>query len=429
VKELYLKALEEVRHHLKNELLPFWQQRALDREFGGFLTYFDKNGDPTGETDKALLTQARCLYSFSAAHRAGYGDGRFLELAQKGFEFLTRNFWDAEHQGWFWIVDREGIPVDPSKVVYGHAFVIYGLSEYFLASQDKTALRWANLTLSMLQNYAADIRFGGYFELMERDWSLKPGGEFGGDRKSFDVHMHLMEAFTKLYEASGQWLHKRCARQIIGLIFSHIIHPEYNLGISQFDFGWKPLQAILFKTVWGADRDVKGREGRPPDNTSYGHNVEFGWLLNEAVGICDLDRSDYLDRIKALYDHCLEYGIDWEKGGVFCEGPFEGPARERNKEFWQQAETLVAMLDAFELFGEEKYWKAYENVHRFVFDVVIDHKVGEWRPLLGPDNSPLREYMATAWKVNYHTIRAMLECEKRLQILIDKGGKNGGNSG
>lgn len=427
MKDLYQKALDEVQHHLREELLPFWQTRALDSKYGGFLTYFDKDGNPTGETDKALLTQARCLYSFSAAHRSGYGGGQFLELAKNGFDFLTQHLWDTKNQGWFWIVDREGKPVDTSKVVYGHSFVIYGLCEYFLASGDKTALRWANLTLNMLQNYASDILNGGYFELMEKDWSLKPGGDFGGDRKTMDVHMHLMEAFTKLYEASGHWFHKRCAVQIIELIFEHIIHPDNLLGMSQFSFGWEPMKAILFKTVWGADRDAEDKEGRPIDNTSYGHNVEFGWLLNDAIPKLDLDRLEYIQKIKALYEHCVEYGIDWENGGVYCEGPFEGPARERNKEFWQQAETLIAMLDAFEFYGDIKYWEAYHNVHRFVFDFVINHEIGEWWPLLGPDNNLIWEYMSTAWKVNYHTIRAMLECERRLQNFIDKGGKSGGD--
>lgn len=418
MKERMKQALDEVQRHLGDELLPFWLERGLDEEFGGFITSYDAEGKATGDTDKPLLTQARCVYSMSAAHRAGYGNGKFLERAKNGFEFLTEHYWDDEHDGWFWIAGRDGKTKDASKVVYGHSFVIYGLSEYYLASGDAKALEWAERTLTTLQLRAADNANGGYFELMERDWSFKPGGAFGGDRKSMDVHMHLMEAFTKLYEASGKSLHRWRAMQSIVLLFKRIIHPEYGTGMAQFSFDWEPLRAILFKTVWGADRDVENDEGRPLDNTSYGHNVEFGWLLNEAVGILDLEREEFLPRIKRLYDHGVEYGIDWDKGGVFCEGPNEGAARERNKEFWQQAETLIAMLDALEWFKDERYWEAYWNVHRFVFDLMINHDVGEWWPLFGPDNKRLWEYMSTSWKVNYHTIRSMLECEKRLGRLL-----------
>ena len=142
-------------------------------------------------------------------------------------------------------------------------------------------------------------------------------------------------------------------------------------------------------------------------------------LLFVVSRVLGLARESYLPRVRRLYDHCLEYGMDWERGGVYCEGPASGPARERNKEFWHQAETMIAMLDACRWFGDEQSWRAYDSVHRFVFDVVVHHEVGEWWPLFSADNERLWEYMSTAWKVNYHTIRAMLECERRLADLAD----------
>ena len=187
--------------------------------------------------------------------------------------------------------------------------------------------------------------------------------------------------------------------------------------LSQFGLDFTPRRAIIFKNVWGSDREADDPVGRPLDNTSYGHNVELGWLLNRSVEVLELGRDLYQDKIHRLYDHCLEYGIDWERGGVFCEGPHRGSARERNKEFWQQAETLVAMLDSLAEFQDKRYWEGYLNVHRFVFDHVINHPVGEWFPLLGPDNKKIWEYMGHAWKINYHTLRSMLECERRLREL------------
>ena len=72
-----------------------------------------------------------------------------------------------------------------------------------------------------------------------------------------------------------------------------------------------------------------------------------------------------------------------EYGGVYVEGPHDGgPAHDTQKEFWQQAETLIGMLDGCALFGLDPYWTAYEAVHRFVFDKVVNREVGEWWPLL-----------------------------------------------
>ncbi|HNT88704.1 MAG TPA: AGE family epimerase/isomerase [Candidatus Hydrogenedentes bacterium] len=408
----------EIENHLQNELLPFWLTHGVDKEHGGFLTYFDRDGNPTGETDKTLVCQTRCIYTYASAHRAGFGDGKFLEMARQGVEFLIKHFWDEENAGWHWICRRDGTPLSTLKIMYGHSFAIYALSEYAMASGDHRGIEMAEETYETITRLAADNEHGGFFEFMERDWTPRSGGRSGGDRKSLDVHMHLMEAFTNLYEATGVIGYKEDTEYVINLIFEHMVHPKHGTGIAQFTLDWQPVRAIIFDNVWGSDRDAAEDEGRPLDNTSYGHNVEFGWLLKHAIDICGLDLEAFKPRIRKLYDHCVQYGIDWEGGGVFCEGPHDGPARERNKEFWQQAETLIAMLDGFEIFGDEKFLDAYENMHGFVMDYVINHEVGEWFPLFDEDNNLLWDYMGHAWKINYHTVRSMIECDRRLNRLL-----------
>lgn len=411
------KLLEEMHHHLHRELLPFWLTHGVDEEYGGYLTYLDRNGNPTGETVKTHLCQCRMIYTYSSAHRAGLGNGRCLDIARQGVDFMLRHFWDDKNEGWFWTCERDGTPLNRSKLTYGHSFAIYCLSEYCMASQDNAALEWALKTYNVLQTRIADNFRGGYYEFMEEDFSLKRPGKYGGDRKSFDVHMHLMEAMTNLYEATRSRVHRDRTLEIVNLIFARMIHPAFGTGIAQFSFDWEPLRAILFADVWGSDRDVDDQEGRPLDNTSFGHNVEFAWLLNHTIRILNLDRGEYLEAFRKLYDHAVQYGVDWKNGGIFCEGPNEGPARERNKEFWQQAECLVGFLDAFLLFNDRKYLDAYENIHRFVMDSVINHPVGEWFPLFDENNNLMWDYMGHAWKINYHTVRAAIQSCQRLETL------------
>src|SRR4030042_151586 len=66
----------------------------------------------------------------------------------------------------------------------------------------------AERTFELVQKYAADTANGGYREMFLADWQPRPAGPYGGDRKSFDVHMHLMEAYTALYELSGAEIHQ-----------------------------------------------------------------------------------------------------------------------------------------------------------------------------------------------------------------------------
>ncbi|HOG30458.1 MAG TPA: AGE family epimerase/isomerase, partial [Vicinamibacterales bacterium] len=70
-KERIRAARDELRRHLTEELLPFWLARCKDDVNGGFVTHFDQHGKDTGEDEKSLIAQSRCVYTFAAAHRAG----------------------------------------------------------------------------------------------------------------------------------------------------------------------------------------------------------------------------------------------------------------------------------------------------------------------------------------------------------------------
>ena len=75
------------------------------------------------------------------------------------------------------------------------------------------------------------------------------------------------------------------------------------------------------------------------------------------------------------------------------------------------------LLDAVILLGDEKYLEAYKNVHRFVFDKVINKGVDEWYPLLTRRGEPIWTHMGHSWKINYHTVRAMIQSIQRIEKL------------
>lgn len=418
-KQELVQLKNEAENHLVNELLPFWTTRMIDKENGGYLTHFDENGNDTGEDEKSLIAQTRCLYTLSSAHRAGYGDGELAAMASHGVDFLLNKMWDNENGGFFWMMDRKGNVQIDKKIIYGHSFAIYSLSEYTLATGDSRGVEYAEKVFRLIQEYCADTMYGGYWEMFQRDWTLCGPGSQGGDRKTLDVHMHLMEAFTTLYESTGKEVHRRKLLEIIDLLLNRIIHPEYKTGIPQFYKDWSVAPQIKFDIIWGWDRfSEDGQKGNATDNTCYGHNAEFAWLLNHALDILKENPENYSGLFRTIYDHTINNGIDYEYGGVFVEGPHSGGVYDREKEFWQQAEVLIGLLDAVILLGDEKYMDAYKNVHRFVFDKVINKGVGEWYPLLTRKGEPIWTHMSHSWKINYHTVRAMVQSIKRLEKII-----------
>ena len=415
------EVLSRTESYLADILLPFWVQRSPDREAGGFLTYFDREGRPTGETTKTFLMQIRMLYTMSSAHRAGYGDGRCAELARMGADFILDHYWDEPHEGWIWIADRNGSPTFTGKIGYGQCFGMYAFSEYCLATGDPRGREAAERTYAAVSKHMADSRHGGYFEIMQPDWQPERPGKFGGDRKSMDVHMHMMEALTTLYELTESATHRRRLLDVIDLIITRMLRTRDGTGYMQFSLDFTPLPAIMFEVEWGSDQQPEDGAARPLEYTSYGHNVEFAWLLLRSADVLGIPRATYAEVVRRICDQCVEFGIDHELGGVYIEGPHDAPPCNLHKQFWQQAEVLVGMLDAYALLGEEKYWAAFRNVYDFVFDRFVNMPAGgEWCALLDRDGAPLWDYLGHAWKISYHTVRSMIQTVVRLRSLLGK---------
>jgi mannobiose 2-epimerase len=221
-----------------------------------------------------------------------------------------------------------------------------------------------------------------------------------------------------LYEASGNDIHRRKLKESIDILIYKIMDPATGTGIPQFWADWSVAPQIKFDIVWGWDRfQDGGQKASAVDNTSYGHNSEFGWLLMHALKVGKIDSTPYLANIKKAFYHSMENGIDWENGGVYVEGSHSGGPTDLEKEFWQQAEMLIGMLDAYLITKDEQFLKAYEQVHRFVFDKMINRNTGEWWPLMTREGEPIWRHMATNWKINYHNVRSMILSYEKLGEL------------
>ena len=413
------RRLERTEAYLQDTLLPFWIKRAPDPA-GGFLSHFDRHGEPTGATTKTFLMQIRLVYTFSHAARAGHHTDRCLELARAGADFVLDHYWDEQHGGWYWVADRDGQPTVRNKIGYGQCFAMYAMGEYWLATGDPRGREAMERTVAVVEEKMADPVHGGYLEIMERDWSPTPGPRSGGDRKSLDVHMHMMEALTTVYEVTGADEDRARLEAVIAILLDRMIDPEHGTGLMQFTPDFTPVRAIRFEGVaWGRDEDPDGEDSFPLDTTSYGHNVELGWLLLRAADALGVERRRYAPVVQRISDHCLSFGIDEAHGGVYVDGPAAAHTSNRKKQFWQQAEVMVGMLDAWSLLGDDRYWAAYENVDDFVFDHMIAWEGGgEWYGLCAQDGTPMWTDLATDYKISYHTVRAMVGVTARLRALL-----------
>jgi len=413
---------EEINIILQQKIIPFWLKRSVDTQYGGFLTCFNENGISSGDPDKYIVTQTRMLWGFSYLIDRCPPElqGEMNAAAKQGMAFFIEHFWDKKNGGFIWKTDRSGKILDDGKLVYGESFAIYALSEYYRRTHDPYALDYAEKTFDLLQKYTVDTLNGGYYENLESDWRRSAGGKYAGDRKSLDIHMHLMEAFTSLYAVSGKEIHGRKLREIIDILMKHMINTELGYGYNQFNVEFNRLPAINIYRTWNDDRETGEAVEVPTDTTSYGHNVELSWLMKLALDTIKTEIPEYTKVMRKLLDHSLKYGYDYEFGGIYRDGISDESVLVTDKEWWQNFEALVGYANGYLCFEDAQYLNALEGTWNFVRDKFINAEVGESRQLLNRRGEPVVSNMGNPWKGIYHTGRALSETLDRIEKIFAK---------
>ena len=382
--------------------LQFWVDHAPDREYGGVLGELDREGKPVPPGDKSVVLISRTLWSFSEAYRR-YPNPAYQRMAAECLKFLRDKMWDKANGGYYFSVTREGKPIDSTKQLNPMSYVLEGLAEYALAFHDSQAYREALDLFDLMDRHGHDNEYGGYRIAFTKDWHwLKDyedgpnaSGSFG--RKSYDWHLGLVEAFATLYDVTGEARVRSRLNELLDIFVNKIVDPENGYGRYYFTEDWKV-----------ADRKEDSKD------CEYGLDLEASWLLTEAAERVGRNQDARIRRASlALVDHALRDGFDREHGGIYRTGPADGPAANRDTGWWQQAEALVAFLNAYQFTGDAKYWHAFELEAHFVMDHFADHQYGEWYTGISRDGKVNTEKTGP-WKAPYHVTRASLEVIARL---------------
>jgi mannobiose 2-epimerase len=389
------------RENLKHNL-QFWIDHAVDRQYGGVIGRLDRKGKPVPPGDKSVVLVSRTLWSFAEAYRR-YPDPAYQKMATLCLNFLREKMWDKERGGYYFSVSREGRVIDSTKQLNPMSYVMEGLAEYALAFNDAAAGREALDLFEVIDRHAHDNEYGGYRIAFTADWQwlkdYEPGpnasGSFG--RKSYDWHLGLVEAFATLYDVTGDTRVRSRLQELLDLFVNKIVDAEQGYGRFYFTDDWRI-----------ADR------GGDSKDCEYGLDLEASWLLVQAAERVGRNQDPAIRRASlALVDHVLRDGFDKEHGGVYRTGPASGPATNKDLGWWQQAEALVAFLNAYRLSGHPKYWQAFELEAQFIMDHFADHEYGEWYTSMSSDGR-IEDEKAGPWKAPYHVTRACLEVISRL---------------
>ena len=393
---------DRCRKILQESIIDFYLPACVDKQDGGYLEILDAKGKFATSDEKFLTLQVRQMWFFSTLMIAGIEKEQSLTAADSGYTFLQQYFLDKDNGGYFTKVSAKGVPTDRRKHIYPSSFVIYGLVEYHRATGKQEPLQEALAMFRLLEDKCHDPENGGYNEFFEDDWELISGDGHSGyigdlGTKTYNSHLHLLEAFAQLYRATSDELVGTRLKELIDICTKKVRHPSAPCNLD----GWTPDWKLI-----DTPKNVRA---------SYGHDVECAWLVLDAADAVKARTPELEAWAIEICEHAISFGHDQKHGGFFYSGPVGSESDDRKKEWWTQSEALVALLTMKQLTGDAKYQVLFNQTLDFVEKFHVA-KEGGWWANLNEDGS-LKDYRprTSMWQGGYHNGRAMLMCEQLLR--------------
>jgi cellobiose epimerase len=413
---------KELRHYrekfsleLHKDILPYWMKYGVEKNGHGFYGAVDMDGNPVLSANKTSVLNARILWTFSAAAMLD-GNKDYASIADKAYRVVTEDFEDKEFGGYFMELTSGDKVANDIKHTYAQAFVLYALCKYYEFRPLDSVIKKIETFFNLIEEKAKDPVNPGYIESFTRDWQIYGQNRMADNNepRTMNTHLHVLEAWAALYKVWKNDKVEKRLTELMELFLEKIIRKEGHFGIF-FDESFNEADAS------------KGI-------CSFGHDIEGSWLLWEASEI--LGNSSIIDRMRPLalkmVDNIERVAVD-KDGGLFLESTRYGSHVKTNKHWWQQAETLVGFMNAFELTGDQKYWDTVKLSWGFIDKYLIDHDRGEWFTKLNrlgvpfltepqDDPSPYyrNDWKIDPWKCPYHNGRSMMEMIRRIDGITGK---------
>jgi mannobiose 2-epimerase len=415
MKEELLKYKKLFEAELLDNILPYWLKNGVEKDGYGFYGAVDLNGNPVLTANKTSVLNARILWTFSAAALL-YNNKEYTAIADRAYYVVTEDFEDKEFGGYYMELTSANKVANDIKHTYAQAFVIYSLCKYYEFRPLEEVKQKIQELFILLEEKTKDPVNIGYYESFTRDWKIYGENRMADNNepKSMNTHLHVLEAWAALYKIWKDPKVEQRLTEMLNLFHNKIIRENGHFG-------------IFFDEAFNEVHSSKGI-------CSFGHDIEGSWLLWEAAEI--LGDKEILEKMRPItvkmIDNIDRVALD-KDGGLFLESTRFGSHVKTNKHWWQQAETLVGFMNAFELTGNIKYWNTVRLTWNFIDAYLIDHERGEWFTKLNrlgvpylvepaDDPSPYyrNDWKIDPWKCPYHNGRAMMEMIKRINLLINK---------
>lgn len=387
------------RRHLLADIIPFWPRYALDRRTGALRTCIADDGTIVSG-DIYMWSQLRAIYTFSALYNRIERRKKWLEIARGLFDFCRR-FGRDENGDWCFRLSAEGKILAGATSVFADGFALFGLCEYYRATEDEEALRLAIGTYDSVQRRLAAP--GSY---ATDPYPIPPGA------KAHAISMVFSFGFDELGRIS-----QRPDILAAGLEHARLVMNSFRRADSGLVLEYLTLDGDVLPTP-------QGRIVIP------GHAIECMWFMIHIFR--QYGDREMIDLALECIRRHLEFGWDQEYGGLFLSRDSEGTESAwpnwDKKLWWAHAEALYALTLAGELSSDRWIDEWYAKIHTYAFERYPVRSHGEWIQTLDRKGRKITDTIALPVKDPFHLPRALILSIESLQRQLAEATDHGSNA-
>ena len=373
--------IETYRASLLEDVVPFWTQHAVDREYGGFLTCLDRDGTVI-DTDKGVWQQGRGAWLFGELYNNVEPREQWLELARSGVEFIDRHCIDPVDGRMWFHVTREGRPLRKRRYAFSESFAAIAYGELAKATGSDAYAEKARRAFSRFIDHNLNPR-----GVEPKFTDTRPTRGIGFPMITINTAQELRDSIA--LPDADDWID----RSIDSIRRYHV----------------KEDIECVMETVSPEGELIDHFDGR---TLNPGHAIEGAWFIM-AEGRHRGDQPLIKLGCRML-DWMWKRGWDNEYGGMLYFVDMHGhPVQEYwhdMKFWWPHNETLIATLLAWSLSGDTKYAQWHTQIHDWSFDHFADDQYGEWFGYLHRDGRLSVPLKGNLWKGPFHLPRMLLKC-------------------
>lgn len=336
---------DDAKVWMQNAALPFWFDRGIDRQRGGFIEQLTVDCEPINDPTRPVRVAARQIYVFAlAAHRGWFSDGRAVAL--DGAEYLIdKGLGAGDQPGFPHSLMPDGSVADPTRDAYDHAFILLALAWAWRVTEEPRIKDAIDQVLSFCDECLADPKHGGWIESRP---AVLPRRQ--------NPQMHALEAMLALHDVFGGTAYLNRASGFVSLFDTKLLTVGQGSLLEFFDDTWSaPAQAVA-------------------PSVEPGHYFEWSWLL---ATYADRKNQSVHPAGPLLRQWAWENGMN-EIGCAYDQCAPDGRITLSTSRLWPQTECVKAHLAYAALGDSQAVEAAGATLHNVMQRYINPAPQGAW---------------------------------------------------